>query len=48
MFHMLTNGVEYRELGGAFLDRRDTSKIAKRLVRRLEGLGLKVTVTEAA
>ncbi len=48
VFHMLTNGVEYRELGGAFLDRRDTTKIAKRLVRRLESLGLKVTVSEAA
>jgi transposase len=47
-FHILTNGVEYRELGGTFLDRRDTTKVAKRLVRRLEDLGLKVTVTEAA
>ena len=48
VFHMLSNGVEYRELGGTFLDRRDATKVAKRLVRRLEGLGLKVTVTEAA
>ncbi len=39
VFHMLTTGTEYRDLGGAFLDRRDSTKVAKRLVRRLEALG---------
>jgi hypothetical protein len=34
VFHMLTDGVPYRELGGSFLDRRDVTKVAKRLVRR--------------
>jgi transposase len=48
VFHMLTDGVPYRELGASFLDRRDVTKVAKRLVRRLEGLGLQVTVTPAA
>jgi transposase len=47
-FHMLTTGTEYRELTGAYFDRRDHAKLAKRLVRRLEDLGLKVTVEKAA
>ena len=48
VFHMLTTGSEYRELTGSYFDRRDSTKLAKRLVRRLEDLGLQVTVTKAA
>jgi transposase len=48
VFHMLGTGTEYRELGAAFLDRRDATKVTKRLIRRLEDLGLKVTVSQAA
>jgi transposase len=47
-FHMLSTGREYKDLGPSHLDRRDHAKLAKRLVRRLEGLGLKVTVEQAA
>jgi transposase len=47
-FHMLNNGHEYKDLTSAHFDRRDHTKLAKRLVRRLEDLGLKVTVSEAA
>jgi transposase len=47
-FHMLTTGTEYKELTGGYFDRRDHTKLAKRLVRRLEDLGLKVTVEQAA
>jgi transposase len=47
-FHMLTTGSEYKDLTGAYFDRRDHAKLAKRLVRRLEDLGLKVTVEQAA
>jgi transposase len=47
-FHMLSTGTEYNDLGGTHLDRRDHAKLAKRLVRRLENLGLKVTVSQAA
>jgi transposase len=47
-FHMLTTGTEYKDLGGDHFDRRDHAKLAKRLVRRLEDLGLKVTVSQAA
>lgn len=47
-FHMLTTGNPYKELTATYFDRRDHSKLAKRLVRRLENLGLKVTVEQAA
>jgi transposase len=47
-FHMLTTGSEYKELTGAYFDRRDHAKLAKRLVRRLEDLGLKVTLEQVA
>jgi transposase len=47
-FHMLTTGVPYRELTAAHFDQRDATKHAKRLIRRLEDLGLKVTVQQAA
>jgi len=47
-FHMLTDGTEYKDLTGAYFDRRDHAKLAKRLVRRLEDLGLKVTLSPAA
>jgi hypothetical protein len=45
---MLATGNEYKDLGAAHLERRDYAKHAKRLVRRLEDLGLKVTVSHAA
>jgi transposase len=47
-FHMLSTGAAYKDLGAAHFDRRDHAKLAKRLVRRLEDLGLKVTVSQAA
>ena len=34
----------YTELGGAYFDERDRATVQRRLIRRLEGLGLKVTV----
>lgn len=45
---MRTTGTEYKELTGAYFDRRDRTKLTKRLVRRLQDLGLEVTVEEAA
>lgn len=47
-FHMLTTGSKYNDLTAAYFDRRDHAKLAKRLVRRLEDLGLKVSVEQAA
>jgi transposase len=47
-FHMLSTGRDYIDLGATHLDRRDHAKLTKRLVRRLQDLGLKVTVSQAA
>ncbi len=44
-FHMLNTGSDYKDLGAAHLEKRDHTKIARRLVRRLEDLGLKVTLS---
>lgn len=43
-YHLLKNQETYRELGGDYFDRRNPQIVAKRLVRRLEGLGFSVTL----
>jgi hypothetical protein len=48
VFHMLVTGSHYKDLTAAYFDRRDHTKIAKRLVRRLQDLGLRVTVEQTA
>jgi transposase len=47
IFHMLSTGLPYKDLTDAHFDRRDSTKLAKRLVKRLEDLGLKVTLEAA-
>jgi transposase len=47
-YHILTSGEPYRELGGTYFDARDRPAVARRSVRRLEGLGYKVTLEPAA
>jgi transposase len=47
-YHMLKNGVEYRDLGADHFTRRDRSKVIGRLVRRLTDLGCEVQLTERA
>lgn len=47
-YHMLKNGVEYRDLGAHHFTRRDRSKAISRLVRRLNELGCEVQLSEAA
>lgn len=44
---MLRDDTDYKDLGGAFFDVRDKQKTAKRLIRRLERLGVKVQVQPA-
>jgi transposase len=44
MYHMLKNKQPYRELGADFLDRRNAENVKRYLVKRLERLGLQVTV----
>ncbi len=43
-YYMLRDGVEYRDLGPTYLDRRDQTKTIRRLVRRLSDLGCQVEV----
>lgn len=47
-YHMLKNGIEYRDLGADHFSRRDRSKVILRLVRRLNDLGCEVQVTPQA
>ncbi len=47
-YYMLRDDVDYRDLGGDYFDRRDKAKLARRLIRRLEHLGLTVEVRAAA
>lgn len=48
IWHMLKNGVEYRDLGADHFSRRDRSKAILRLVRRLNDLGCDVQLTPQA
>jgi transposase len=47
-YYMLLRGVDYRDLGGHHFDRRDQTKLANRLIRRLHDLGLEVDIRPAA
>jgi transposase len=42
IYHLLSEGTTYQELGGNFFDERDRQAVEKRLVRRLERLGYQV------
>jgi transposase len=44
VYHILRDGTTYRDLGQDYFDRRDTPRLQRRLVSRLEALGLRVTV----
>jgi len=44
IYHVLKGGATYRELGADYFDRLDSERLTRALVRRLEGLGHKVTL----
>jgi transposase len=44
VYHLLKQGVTYRELGGDFLERLEPERVTRQLVQRLEKLGHKVTL----
>jgi transposase len=44
VWHVLIRKQAYTDLGAEYLDRREPTKVANRLIKRLERLGLKVTV----
>jgi transposase len=43
-YHIIKNGTDYVDLGGNYFDERKQESVQKQLIRRLEKLGLKVTV----
>ena len=47
-YHMLQRGVPFEDLGPDHFDRRDKDKVARRLIRRLQDLGLQVEVRAAS
>jgi transposase len=47
-YHLPKEGTTYTDLGGAYFDRRDRPTVERRLVRRLEGLGYKVSLEPVA
>jgi len=44
-WHVLSEGVEYKELGSNYLDQRHGEKTRNQLVKRLENLGYEVSLT---
>ena len=48
VFHMLRSDSTYKDLTASHFDRRDSTKQIRRLVKRLEQLGIKVELAPAA
>jgi transposase len=48
VWHLLSRGEEYRDLGGNYFDERDRELVQRRLVHRLEGLGYRVALEPLA
>ena len=44
VYHILTKGEPYRDLGAAYFDELDRERVERRLVSRLERLGYAVTL----
>jgi transposase len=47
-YHLLQRSCSYEELGGDYFDKQDRQGVERRLVRRLEGLGYKVSLDPVA
>ena len=47
-YHILRDGVPYRDLTGSYFDSRDRTTLTKRLIRRLADLGVHVDIRSAA
>jgi transposase len=48
IWHMLSTGETYRDLGGDYFTNRDPERQTRRLVKQLERLGHHVTLAEGA
>lgn len=46
VYHMLSDGVPYRELGDLYLDKLNRGQIARNLIRRLERMGFTVRIEQ--
>jgi transposase len=47
-YHLLTHGADFSDLGGDYFDRRDQDATERRLIRRLEDLGNRVSIEKVA
>ena len=47
-YHMLKRGTPYQDLGADYFDKRNAQQLQRTLIRRLEALGLSVTVEPTA
>ncbi|MDQ5851661.1 MAG: IS110 family transposase [Chloroflexota bacterium] len=47
VYHLLREGTEYEDLGPSYFDERDRVAVERRLVRRLEQLGYRVSLGQA-
>lgn len=47
MYHMLSRGTTYNDLGNAYFDQKNVQRVIHRSVTRLENLGFKVSVVPA-
>lgn len=47
VYHLLRDGTEYEDLGASYFDERDRVAVERRLVRRLEQLGYRVSLEQA-
>jgi len=48
VYHLLTDGTVYHDLGGNDVDERDRQAVERRLVHRLQGLGYRVSLEPVA
>jgi transposase len=48
VYHLLTDGTVYHDLGGNHFDERDRGAVERRLVHRLQGLGYRVSLEPVA
>ena len=47
-YYVIRDGTTYKDLGANYFDERDKEKVIRRCTQRIEQLGKKVTVTDAA
>lgn len=47
IYHLLRDGTTYQDLGGNYFDQQNPQAVLRRSVRRIEGLGYKVTLEPA-